>query len=217
MGSFNDVWLCRQNGHRLTAEQEPWVNELFQWLKSILFWLAKDPLQTPSASDLRHSVGRNDASLSAFVGGDRAGDSMRGFVTGGCRLSGWRCLTCGYSEVSPASIDAFIAGERIPEMAFTACVERTLVHLIDSVLRMEISALTACRPDLSSAAERSGIRVQNRDGWMRPCPECESDNTAVYRWLFKIGPNRFEPAKDNLPMRRHQASTLECNKSDRRP
>jgi hypothetical protein len=47
----------------------------------------------------------------------------------------------------------------------------------------------------------SSISLSARAGWMRPCPNCSSDNTAVYRW--KRAANKesgFEPTDDNLPL-----------------
>lgn len=176
MGSFNDLWLTPQD-HGVSAEQEPWANELFEWLKALLFWLARDPSRHVTAAELR----------SAFAATARP-------------LAGWRCLRCGFSEVTPSDIDGFIAAQRIPPMVFTACERGTLETLVDSVLAMDLEELTSLRPVVRAAAEASGIRVVARDGWMRLCPQCGSERTAVYRWILETGPDRFEPAGDNLPM-----------------
>ena len=80
MGSLNDVIICRMNQHQITSQQEPWANSLFQWLKAILFHLSEHPTKSPTADMLRKAVGRDAPTLSAFVGGEHAPDSMRAFV-----------------------------------------------------------------------------------------------------------------------------------------
>ena len=54
------------------------------------------------------------------------------------------------------------------------------------------------REHLSAAVRASSISLSGRAGWMRPCPNCGGDNTAVYRW--KRTANKevgFEPTDDN--------------------
>jgi hypothetical protein len=36
---------------------------------------------------------------------------------------------------------------------------------------------------------------------MRPCPQCQSNHTAIYRWEHVADASSFRPALDNLPMR----------------
>jgi hypothetical protein len=69
MGSFNDIWICRDNSHHVTEAQEPWVNSLFDWLKGVAFYLAEHPNDNVSAQELQDNVGRYDSVFVAFVGG----------------------------------------------------------------------------------------------------------------------------------------------------
>src|SRR5262245_16087150 len=90
MGSFNDIYICRKNRHIVTELQEPWVNTLLLWLQALCCFLAKQPHNFFAAESLFNSVGRFDAPLSAFAGGNRADPSIRGLAEKTV-LSGWRC------------------------------------------------------------------------------------------------------------------------------
>jgi len=120
MGSFNDVVICRMNHNNITSEQEPWANSLFEWLKAILFHLSQNPTQRVTAADLSKAVGRFAPSLAAFVGGEHAPGSMRGYAGGPVVVSGARCLTCGYAEISHYDIDNAIADELVPGLVFSS-------------------------------------------------------------------------------------------------
>lgn len=202
MGSFNDVILCRQNKHHISAEQEPWANSLFEWLKALLFHLSGQPSETPTADALRKAVGRHAPSLSAFVGGERAPDSMRGFAAGPVKVSGARCLTCGYGEMTPRGIDSAIADEIVPGLVFQACARGALDDVVDQVLGLNVPGLTNRREQLRTASATSDIPVIEREGWMRSCPKCGTEGMAVYRWAYVPGrPPGFQPTSDNLPLR----------------
>ncbi len=203
MGSFNDVWICGANQHRVTAAQEPWANQLFEWLKTLCYYMAQHPNEKVTAASLLKTVGRHDAALAAFVGGDKAPVSMRGRVSAGRKLQGWRCLDCGYAEVSTRDVDYAIAQDLIPVMVFQACEAQTLDTLVASVLALNVPSIGEARHELASATHQSGIMVNEREGWMRPCPNCGKENTAVYRWRWASGPPvHFAPADDNLPMQK---------------
>lgn len=202
MGSFNDVVICRRNRHQVSAEQEPWVNCLFAWLKAILFHLSTNPTSTPDAAELRQAIGRHTPSLSAFVGGADAPDHMRGYAGASMKVAGARCRTCGHAELKPRDLDRAIADELVPELVFRACEQGTLTDLVDRVLRMDLPGLDQHRELLRNAAERSGIQVVEGEEWMWTCPACGSKDTAAYRWVYvdDEAPT-FQPASDNLPMR----------------
>jgi len=202
MGSFNDVWICAANKHEVSIQQEPWVNTPFNWIKSICHQLAQKPDDSLSALELSQSVGYYDADLSAFVGGDEAPDYMRGLSGTDIKLQGWRCLQCGYSEASSRSLESLLADIVLPSEIFRACEVRELDRLVDQVQALKLRGIDALRADLSQLIKSSGIVLSNRDGWMRPCPTCSSEDTAVYRWVLrKRDSRRFIPSDDNLPMK----------------
>jgi len=42
MGSFNDLVICKKNNHKVTKQQESWINPLLSDLKSICYYSAKN-------------------------------------------------------------------------------------------------------------------------------------------------------------------------------
>ena len=200
MGSFNDIFICRENQHRVTYLQEPWVNGLFEWLRSLCFFLARRPHEFFTAEELSSSIGRLDAPLAAFVGGDKADRSSRGFA-GTPVLQGWRCLCCGHADVSHRDLEAFMAADMLPRMVFRACEKLALDQLVDRILAGDTADIRKRREHLSAALRASSISLSGRAGWMRPCPNCGGDNTAVYRWKRTANKEAgFEPTDDNSPL-----------------
>ena len=202
MGSFNDVWICGTNGHRVSFKQEPWANILFNWMKSICHHLAQGPHDNPSALELSDAVGFHDASLSAVPGGDLAPDHMRGLIGADLQLQGWRCLQCGHAETSTSSLEGVVADSLLPSRIFHACEAQKLDRLVDQVLAFELPEAKGLRNDLLRIVGVSNIELKDRNGWMRPCPVCASDDTAVYRWTLESKEQlRLIPSKDNLPLK----------------
>jgi hypothetical protein len=200
MGSFNDVWICRENRNNVTEAQEAWAQSLFDWLKAVAFYLARHPLDRLSAKQLRGRVGSNDSVLAAFVGGGNVHSEYRGLSDTVERLHGWRCAECGHCEVTNADLERYIAASLMPELVFQASETLTLDALVDRVLNLQIPQLANIRDDLEAVVKSSGITFHKRDDWMRPCPSCGSKDTGLYRWrLMANKPRRFEASDDNLP------------------
>ena len=80
MGSFTDVWICRANHNEVSKAQEPWVNTLFGLLQSICYYLAQHPKKSLAAKTLSKVVGGHGSALAAFLGGDAAPNSMKGYA-----------------------------------------------------------------------------------------------------------------------------------------
>ena len=53
MGSFNDIVICRENNHKVTKEQEPWLNSLFGILKFLCSSYANNTDPLPILDDSR--------------------------------------------------------------------------------------------------------------------------------------------------------------------
>jgi hypothetical protein len=203
MGSFNDVIISRLNHHNVTEAQEPWANALFEWLKSVCYYLARHTGETVTEGGLCQAVGRYDSALAGFVGGDKAPASMRGHVSAERKLRGCRCLDCGHSEVLPSDVEYFIAQDRVPLMVFRACETKTLDDLVDRILRLDVPGLAETRQELLAAVTASGIALRTNGSWMWSCSRCGENHTAAYRWdPVSDPPMRFVPAKKNLPMRK---------------
>lgn len=202
MGSFNDVIICRQNGHAVSEEQEPWVNELFGWIKALLFHLAKDPDVSQSAAEWARYIGRHSSSLVAFVGGELAPDSMRGFFSEkSVKLHGICCLNCGYAMVSRRGIENFIAQRVVPGLIFAAAEKKCLEQVVDLVLSMNVPGLQHWRTAVHAAVEASGVPwVEAEEARPASCPRCGRDQLAAYRWVVQeSGDLRFSPDPANLP------------------
>ena len=98
---------------------------LFEWLKSVCYFLAKHPNDSFTPPPPPPPLGRHDSSLAAFIGGDRTPASMRGYATEPVKLQGWRCLQCGQSEVTDRDIEYLMAQDLIP----TWCSRRAVPKL----------------------------------------------------------------------------------------
>jgi hypothetical protein len=166
MGSFNDLFICSQNNHRITDEKEPQANELLSCLTSVCYVTSQRGSVQPS-------------------------EAVAACGTEQLVISGWRCLSCGYSQTSRYNIRAFIAAGRVRD---------ALGIGIDQVLKLWIQPEDAkAVQDWADLAEQSKIHVTEDESWMRPCPSCGGNDTGVYRWEFKSG--SFIPGGDNLPIR----------------
>ena len=177
-GPLSDLIICETNGHRVGDVQEVWANELLRRLTLISGRLADDPGTEVSAD------------------GD---DGPRPPV-----LEGWRCLVCGHGEVDLPGIDRMLAPALLSPLVREAVGSDSLVGLVDRVLAGEIPGLEAGRRRLRGALEEAGVRVVDRQGWMRPCPACgEEADTAVYRWRLdgSGADGRLRPASNNLSLR----------------
>lgn len=179
MGSFNDVFISIPS----SKSEEAWANETFQWLKSLCFTLSRTPDKTYSLRELKSKFSLPDANSSP--------------------LQGWRCLQCGYGEVQSIGVEYFVASRVVPSLMLEGCASGDLKDAIEKLLKVRIENLESERNKIRQIAQSSGLHVKDRDDWMRPCPSCSSDDTAVYRW-YQEGA-RFVAGKDNLPVRRRRS------------
>jgi Domain of unknown function (DUF6966) len=201
MGSFNDIFICRDKGHSVTEAQEPWVNSLFDWLKSVVFYLANDPKDAVSAQELEDNVGCYDSVFVAFVGGENVRDDARGRIADRpARLEGWRCFQCHHSEATDRDLDRYIAENLLPKLVFDACEKQTLTDLVDTVIRLRIPNYETISGELKTTGSKSGITFLQRKNWTRACPSCDGNDTGMFRWILTVGnPVHFEPSEDNVP------------------
>jgi|GEM_PF-5547412 len=190
MGSFNDVIICKENGHVVSDLQEPWVNELFTWLKAVIFASARKPESCLSFEELSHSVGRHSPSLAATVGGERVPASMQGLVTDRVQLQGWRCINCGHCRVNRRDLHYLIAGSALPQMVLQAAEKLALPDLVEKVLSLDFGFLQTQQAELRVAIEAASIHyIDGPDPWHWNCPECQSRHTSVCRWDLTFAPS----------------------------
>jgi hypothetical protein len=99
MGSLNDVWICKANGHNVIVSQEPWVNNAFDLLKSICYSLVNSQVV-----DLSYTIHTE--------------------------VQGWRCLKCGYSELTESEIDYYISKYLVKDKILNSIKQD---HLLESI------------------------------------------------------------------------------------
>ncbi len=167
MGSLNDVVL-----------RDPWLNAVFESIKSTCYHLASAPGSQFDITELRRSLG--DPRF---------------------HLQGWRCLSCGYGTVSKSGIEDFIAREIARGRVLEAAMESRLQAMVEDAIGTN-PAQGAAWDDVARTARDSGLVVRFDDNWLRPCPQCSGDDTCVYRWvLSEAKDGHFVPSEDNLHVR----------------
>jgi hypothetical protein len=171
--------------------EDVWLGTLFEDLRSVCYHFAHQPIAKPNVSSLEHDMG-----------------------SVGFELSGWRCLLCGYGTVSHKSIDRFIARRVIRRLVLSEASGGRLQELVHSVVKSHPSDAVFTYDGVVSRVKASGLNIRDNDDWLRPCPSCGSNDTAVFRWLLStktgliqlLKSNRdeglFVPAPDNLPLRK---------------
>ncbi len=205
-GSFNDVALWRANGYQVTEAQEEWVQGLFENLRGICFRLAQQPHTEEPLSRALSSGTRDMPIFEGFQRSDedegRLADLSSHLEQLSTQLHGWRCLDCGYAETSPRRIEQFLVQEVLPAAIASIGQASGLRSAVDATLALDFPGLQASRERLTTAVLGSQIHVQDRKGWVRPCPNCGSDHTAMYRWQYAAAEQPpFRPAADNLPLK----------------
>jgi hypothetical protein len=160
--------------------ENPWIGYLFDDLKSACYFLARHPSHKAEASSIKPSMGNVSFNL-----------------------QGWRCLNCGYEVVSNYEIERFIARKIIREEILKALDSGHLEQFVESVIQQPPSHKIFTSDAIAIWAQRNGIDLRHEKSWLRPCPKCNGNDTAVYRWnLIENGDFRFEPSADNLPLRK---------------
>lgn len=158
----------------------PRIAYLFEDLKSICYFVAHSPSAQANSKLVEPRMG---SAVSV--------------------LSGWRCLSCGYQVASTSDIEWFIASGIIRESILNALDEGHLLQFVVSVIRELPDHDDFKYQSVAEGAKASGINLRSENGWLRPCPECGSNDTAVYRWcLANKRDFHFEPSTDNLPLRK---------------
>lgn len=171
MGSFNDLIISQKNKHGVTKQHEPWISRLFDDLRSVCYFLAKNLTQSVEISEIEHSMG-----------------------TVGASLEGWRCLDCGYSDVSSVDIEYYIAFRLVRQGLLQSIVKSRVQDFVEQVLANKIFGAEIERARVRGLLGPSGIEVHTTNKWMCHCPVCKSIHTAVYRWREKGRfRKRFQP------------------------
>jgi hypothetical protein len=199
MGSFNDVLISVQGGYNVTKMQAPWVNNSFEILKGLCFQLAHSPNKDEIIGDVNSN--RFFPILRAFrnsSGGPAADEMIRQLAMTTSQLHGWRCLKCGYGETDAYEVEDYLAKSFLPKYLKNAKMEMGLKALVDAAFAIDFEGISETRDRLRQMILSSDIKIIDREDWIRTCPNCGSNNMAVYRWEYKR--NIFKASRDNLPL-----------------
>lgn len=184
MGSLNDVIICPENGHNVSAIQVSWINCLFDDLKSLCYQFAKSKGNSIPEEEIQKALWNK-----------------------GSIIQGWRCLACGYSELSIKDIENYVSYYWIRSYIVKAVIDGRLKEFVEQILSHNTPGVEKERTKIKEIAGNSNINVTDREGWLRPCPRCGGNDTAVYRWkksqkkYFLKEVDIFIPTQDNLPLR----------------
>jgi hypothetical protein len=174
MGSINDLWV---GGHNLNGT---WENEIFDNSKSLAYTLAQKR-GIGSSELVRFSINPN-----------------------GKAIEGWRCLECGYSEISKIGIESYIANKFVPHI-LKEKIENNELDTITEIRELRnLEQVVIIRNNIISTIKNTEIELTEKtDKWTEPCPSCESKNKAVYRWNY-IGNSELKqiiPSENNLKIK----------------
>lgn len=172
IGSFNDLILDPANGHALEQQEVPWANRLLAVLGERIYQLAVEITDERFSANWVHPADPP--------------------------IEGWRCLVCGHGEISDQDIEWWAARILVPASVGDATLEDP-AELVATLLSGQVIGAAESRADIMTRATASGVLIAFRDGDMRPCSACGSEDTTRYRWVFAGG--GIHPAEDNAELR----------------
>ena len=175
MGSINDLFVGGNDSRGI------WEDSLFVHCKSFAYNLAK-----------RNGKG----------GSELVDTKPYNLLT---VIQGWICLDCGYAQTTYSDIESIVANKWIPLLL----KEKLEVGNIPSILPVDglivDSRVENLRGRVIQAIKSSDIILVDKiDGWMRPCPNCGSKDTAVYRWNLDFTDEKIKisPAANNIKLKK---------------
>jgi hypothetical protein len=172
MGSLNDLIICRANSHNVTDDDDPRANALLTAMVGVCY----------------------EAGSRGALSGDEASRRCAG---GGVVLSGSRCLQCGHSLTGSRQVSSFITERRLQRvLADSSADDWPVGRLMDYWHTGESPHETE---SFIRRLQIAAIEYSPGDGWMRPCRQCESEDTCIYRWT--ISSDLVTPSSDNLKLR----------------
>lgn len=172
MGSLNDLIICRANSHNIADDDDPRANTLLTAMIGVC-------AETSSR------------------GAMTAEEATRRCAGGGVVLSGSRCLQCGHSFSGSRQVSSFVTERRLQRiLADSSAADWPVGRLLDYWHTGESSDEMEM---LIARLQAAGIEYSPGDGWMRPCRNCGSEDTCIYRWT--VSSDSVSPASDNLKLR----------------
>ncbi len=161
-----------------------WKNAIFDHVKSLSYSLAT-----------RKGIGRAE---------------LVDTLSKGIIIQGWRCLECGYSEISKVAIETFVSNKMVPTILTEKIKNGNVKSILDISELKNNKQVEELRSKIISATENSGIKLTEGDGkWTLPCPKCKSDDKAAYRWIYQknFEEEKLIPSNDNLKLKSERSET----------
>jgi len=164
-----------------------WKNAIFEHAKALAYSLAQ-----------RKGIG----------GVELVDTSSKGVI-----IQGWRCLECGYGEISKVEIETYISNKMVPNILTEKINNGNVKSILDIAELKNEKQVVELRRKIISAVENSEIELTEWNGkWTLPCPKCESDNKAVYRWIYQKNSEEVLPSNDNLKLKKEKNKRFVLNK-----
>lgn len=116
------------------------------------------------------------------------------------QISGWRCRSCGASQLTTLDIERFIRDTTLPQIFIEFLQTDRLTDLlnIDAILsNLEIKEK---RVFIEKHITEANIEISNNTNWLWTCPKCSSNETCAYRWILLEDNAKIIEASDNLPL-----------------
>ena len=155
VGSINDLWVGVNDLNGI------WENEIFDNSKSLAYTLAQKK-GIGSAELVRFSKNPN-----------------------GKEIKGWRCLECGYSEITKNKIESYIANKFVAHILKEKIENEELASISETKELRSLEKVVIHRNKLISTIKNLEIKLTEKiDKWKKPCPSCNSENKAVYHWNY---------------------------------
>lgn len=189
MGSLSDLWISARNSHTVMEFQEPWVNVALTLLRDEAFRLAglrqKESDSECMAIYTKWSLGLISL-LWIRISNRIVTNEILRTTWKILRLDGWHCLSCGYIETQTDKVEEYLARTVLPKKISKAKTANDLIRIVDMALNGTTTEIQKLRDQINTCIVNSGIAVTNRQGWVRPCPQCGSNDTEVCYWIRKV-------------------------------
>ena len=153
---LSDLWICRENNHKLSEEQEPWANSLFICLVNISYTFAKKLSKklTPTLDDIK--INTHKRTIIADY-----------------------CFDCEFTLFTKHNIDGYISIKAIEIEIIKSLRANNISQTINDILFLNSSFINVEREKVIKIINQSGFNYTGQNGFMRPCANCKSKNTGI--------------------------------------
>lgn len=191
-GTFHDLTISLYNGHRVTEDQEPWVNELLATFQSIGLLAARAISDGGASAPMPTSV-EEAAARHAHVGEDVPPRTRM-------HVNGMRCTTCDTRFMLDSSIDwtaarrwsLFTAPARIATQRSASLVAAAISPATDPDTRASIGDMRLAVRSLKLPEIRLPYNRADR-GPTDPCPVCGAVTWTPVTWQLEGDPLTVKP------------------------